>query len=724
MIFSDTQRLLYTDAYFRARQNGEAKNTRIPVIIVGQDRGGKTSLKKHLLGQDFDPEELSTDGIKVDVVELTDENAEDPWRGKETPFLTSAHEADEHVYKCSAKLVTTMTEVLSSKSNETLTEEKFDKIDKLRKNVNSESPSTTVFLHDFAGQSIFYDTHFCFLKMLCPYLLVVDISFPLDNPAKSRFKFRDSERDLHDPFLETNLDYLLSWLTVLARLSDVICSEISSASHPKRYKLPPVVIALTNSDKCEAKYIEEVKKRIKDKLRKKTFPNVFTEQIHVIDNTLPERNNHEIRKLRRHLYDLCKEILEQQSLMPVRWLRLEVELGDKMLKERLKHITLEECRKVAKSCKVDDVDSALDFLHNRGIIVHHKKSQVVVLDPRWLMDLFIQIITVPEEQNRDPIDAGFIELLLEKGILMKEYLEKKVDREHQVLEELMKQFSLLCPWNYEEEGSDVQEELSKSPNAYIVPSVAPLLKKGRDVQTELSESPIASVLLKFNLGYVPIGFYTRFQTTTIKKCVEEGLLKNTPQLFSNFTLLILNGSEGCFFVYLIKIPAKIKVGVVPSDESESTERAHCKFVGNLKRILLDCTQRVKEEEPLIYRNVTALLEVKCSCMENRQHRKRRHSASEKTTSSIGKEDPPASENLHDHFWPLEKFQTCTEDFVYCSCGNTVKPGKFFLDRVKPWLHPGTTLVSLLYFIQAFGGISVLIFFQKFTLVFMKNLLTI
>jgi transcriptional regulator of met regulon len=697
VIFSDFQRLLYTDAYFRALQNGEAKNTRIPVIIVGQDRGGKTSLKKHLLGQDFDPEELSTDGIKVDVVELTDKNAEDPWRGKETPFLTSAHEADEHVYKCSAKLVTTMTEVLSSKSNETLTEEKFDKIDKLRKNVNSESPSTTVFLHDFAGQSIFYDTHFCFLKMLCPYLLVVDISFPLDNPAKSRFKFRDSERDLHDPFLETNLDYLLSWLTVLARLSDVICSEISSASHPKRYKLPPVVIALTNSDKCEAKYIEEVKKRIKDELRKKTFPNVFTEQIHVIDNTLPERNNHEIRKLRRHLYDLCKEILEQQSLMPVRWLWLEVELGDKMLKERLKHITLEECRKVAKFCKVDDVDSALDFLHNRGIIVHHKKSQVVVLDPRWLMDLFIQIITVPEEQNRDPIDAGFIELLLEKGILMKEYLEKKVDREHQVLEELMKQFSLLCVWNYEE-GSDVQEQLSKSPNAYIVPSVAPLLKKGRDVQTELSESPIASVLFKFNLGYVPIGFYTRFQTTMIKKWVEEKMLNKTPELFSNFTRLILNSSEGYFYVYLIKIPAKIKVGVVPRDESQSTERtrANRKFVGNLKRVLQDCTQRVKEEEPLIYRNVTASLEVKCSCTEDRPHRKRRHSESEKTTSSIGKEDPHASENLHDHFWPLEELQTCTEDFP-CPHGSMVKPETFFLDRVRPWLHPGTTLVSLILF---------------------------
>jgi GTPase SAR1 family protein len=373
VIFSDSQRLLYNDAYFQACQNGVAKNTRIPVIIVGQDRGGKTSLKKHLLGQDFDPEELSTDGIEVDVVELTHENAKDPWKGKETEFLKSANEVEEHILEYTAKLVTekeqnqkSKSDAISSQSEETLPEEKLDKIDKLRNNVDSESPSTTVYLHDFAGQSIYYDTHFCFLKTACPYLLVVDVSSPLDNTAKPRFKSCDSECDLNDPLLKTNFDYLLSWLTVLARLSDVICSEISSGSHCWRYKLPPVVIALTNGDKCEAKYIEEVKKIIKDELCKKKFQNVFIERIHVIDNTSPERNSREIRELRWHLYDLCKDILEQQSSMPVRWLQLEVKLGVKMVKEGLKHIRLDDCREVAKSCKVDDVDSALDFLHNRS----------------------------------------------------------------------------------------------------------------------------------------------------------------------------------------------------------------------------------------------------------------------------------------------------------------------------------------------------------------------
>ena len=680
MIFSGYNRVLYTDAYRQSLKNGEAKNTRISVMIVGQDRGGKTSLKKHLLGQSFDSEELSTTGIEVNVVEVTDKNAEDPWSGKVTRFFMSADEEDEHVFKCTAKLVSTNQEqpeikendATSFESKEILPEEALDRINGLVVNDdNSESLSTTVFVHDFAGQSVFYDTHFCFLKIQCPYLLVVDISSPLDEPAKSRFKFRDSERDLHDPFYETNLDYLLSWLKVLARLSDVICSEIPSDSHPKRYKLPPVVIALTNSDKCKAAGdIAKVKNRIIDILREKAFRNVFP-QIHVIDNTLSDRNSDEIRKLRRTLYVLCKEILEQQPPMPVRWLRLEVELGNEMVNERSMYITLEKCHEVAKLCNVDNVDSALDFLHNQGIIVHHRESPVVVLDPCWLMNLFTKIITVPEEQKMIPKDAQFYKLLGE-GILMQEYLQKKVDGIFEDLEDLMKQFSLICPWDYEGEP------------AYIVPSVAPFFNEGSDVQKLLSDSPIVSVFVKFDWSYVPLGFYTRFQMSIISRCKEKELSTLTPRLFCNYTCLTFEcfgGSEGWFEVYLIKIPAMIKVGVVPKGGCyDPTNR---KFMRYLKQVLKDCIKSVIKEEPLIYRNVTASLMVKCCSGQKEaclQHGKARCDRDE-----CG------------HFFSVERLQKLTKDPL-CPHG-TVGAERFSLDLVSHWLDTGTTLVSLLLFMK-------------------------
>ena len=58
----DFQKLLYE----KALKEGSVNVYRGRVLLVGQDRAGKTSLKKSLLGLPFNPKEPSTEGIKVD----------------------------------------------------------------------------------------------------------------------------------------------------------------------------------------------------------------------------------------------------------------------------------------------------------------------------------------------------------------------------------------------------------------------------------------------------------------------------------------------------------------------------------------------------------------------------------------------------------------------------------------------------------------------------------
>ena len=53
-------------AYENALRNGKVKVYRGRIMLIGQDRAGKTSLKKNLLGLPFNPQEQSTDGIEVD----------------------------------------------------------------------------------------------------------------------------------------------------------------------------------------------------------------------------------------------------------------------------------------------------------------------------------------------------------------------------------------------------------------------------------------------------------------------------------------------------------------------------------------------------------------------------------------------------------------------------------------------------------------------------------
>ena len=52
--------------YQRALRDGAVCVQRSRILLIGQDRAGKTSLKKSLIGLPFDPKENSTEGIEVD----------------------------------------------------------------------------------------------------------------------------------------------------------------------------------------------------------------------------------------------------------------------------------------------------------------------------------------------------------------------------------------------------------------------------------------------------------------------------------------------------------------------------------------------------------------------------------------------------------------------------------------------------------------------------------
>ena len=52
-------------AYEKALRDGFVNIYRGRILLIGQDRAGKTSLKKSLLGLPFDPKEQSTEGIEV-----------------------------------------------------------------------------------------------------------------------------------------------------------------------------------------------------------------------------------------------------------------------------------------------------------------------------------------------------------------------------------------------------------------------------------------------------------------------------------------------------------------------------------------------------------------------------------------------------------------------------------------------------------------------------------
>ena len=82
---------LALEAYNKALAEGTTFDRRVPVMVIGRDRSGKTSLKKSLRGELFNPNEESTVGIDVDPshFELSTEIWTIPEKDQETNSGTS-----------------------------------------------------------------------------------------------------------------------------------------------------------------------------------------------------------------------------------------------------------------------------------------------------------------------------------------------------------------------------------------------------------------------------------------------------------------------------------------------------------------------------------------------------------------------------------------------------------------------------------------------------------
>ena len=97
------------EAYRRALETGKTFDRRTKIVLIGQDRVGKTSLRRYLRGEAFDKDEASTNGIEM--ISPVKNAGKGAWRN---PFLLERTRALDH--KC-AELVT---QELPSSSKERL----------------------------------------------------------------------------------------------------------------------------------------------------------------------------------------------------------------------------------------------------------------------------------------------------------------------------------------------------------------------------------------------------------------------------------------------------------------------------------------------------------------------------------------------------------------------------------------------------------------------------
>ena len=433
----------------------------------------------------------------------------------------------------------TVSSEIIPKDIETLIKKLLDKFDK----VESEDEIYSV-LWDFAGQSVYYETHQLFLTSRAIYLLVYDLSWDPEGSAESMRKQGVFEKIEEKSCTKTNLDYLDYWMTsVSSQSSRIEDHDLSSASTSTVLPntLPPVFLVCTHSDQpFDGKVSSDLALEIYGFLKRKSYGEQLFHDVFKVDNTKSggRKECPEVQRLRESILAVAKELPQIQEIIPIKWLKYEKALQG-VLDEGRKCISIEVAKQIASEvCKIHDDEefvTVLNFLHDQRILIHFddtvELNKLVVLDPQWLIDVFKTVITV---KRYDPQERGFNDLWLKletEGILEEKLLRHAWDQivgEHHTFESLiaiMERFSLLCFW------SSSNEPFSKE---YLVPSMLRWYPP-QEITKFITSASLPSLFVKFKSGQVPSNLFPRLVVQLLQwGRNEEFWSRVDPQLYNSF----------------------------------------------------------------------------------------------------------------------------------------------------------------------------------------------
>ena len=586
-------------AYNKALEKGETRVMRLPVMLIGQARSGKTSLKKSLKKEKFDEKEPSTDGIerdpsyfsvtneimsseetkeKQDVESFSFPNrvakfmVHEIKKGKSEPNLVHSNSpkledsdvkedilaqpqdnfAEAPTEEQSEKLFQTDEESNNENRVEEVPEKAVACYVKMINDTKREDKDKVYFsVWDFGGQSVYYNTHPIFLTGKAIYLLVYDLTKDPEGIAEPIEKQGVFRRNVDNECRKTNHDYVHFWLSSVSGLEiqNLGHSEsTSSGKLPKR--LPPVILVCTHAD-VVGESAEEIAAQVYDSLEAKPYGEHLYKKYFVVDNTKSGSADEciDVQELKDEWLEIAKQHPHMQSKIPIKWLQFE----EALMGKTDHFISLDEARRIARDeCGINDeqqIETSLNFLHDLRILIHFhdtpKLKDMVILDPQWLIDLFRKVITVKpyERKSDEPQYTELWKKLQDKGVLEEQLIQVAwrslidSDETKEILIKIMERFGLLCPMP--SVGKEKQ---------YLVPSMLMSPPDGKTKEL-LLHATIPHLFIRFRRvtrqGYVqvPLGLFERLVVKFLAWCIEMQFTPLYEDMYQNFVRFPV-GSKG------------------------------------------------------------------------------------------------------------------------------------------------------------------------------------
>lgn len=539
-------------AFHKALLEGTMQLKKVPIMIVGQGCSGKTSLKKSLKGEPFDPEENSTVIMEIDPSYFT-VSTED-WkilgRNQAADSAGSGDRTDEDE------------EALIKMLQEELEKDEDDE----------EAIYAT--LWDFGGQFVYYTTSTLFITENAMYFLVYNLSRNPDDKAIPLSK-QELFRVVQDTFGDkTNMAYLDFWMSMVSCFASQ--DEGGQDTHESQKlpeTLPPDFFVCTHADDpYNGGNPKQLAREIYGNLHEKKSCSHLVD-FFVVDNTKSGTEDEcpDIPRLKTAVLEVAKGLPHLKQNFPKKWFKYEKAL--KVMREQgYNWISIHLARKVAvELCSIMDeheFETLMTLLHDKRILVHFtdtpELNEMVILNLQWMIDVFKKVITIAPLESKE---KGFRKLwhkLQEKGILEKKLLEhvwspiclqeETSDIIFGSLTAIMERFSLLCPLRSSDASSVVE---------YLVPSMlkSPLPE---DVMKLIASLKIPSLFLKFEYGQVPPNLFPRLVVEFFQWCTKKWPSQPHPQLFLNFARFYIHPADG-YSVILLCHSSSIEVAVYSAD---------------------------------------------------------------------------------------------------------------------------------------------------------------
>ena len=500
------------------------------VLFLGTAGVGKSSFKNALMKLPWDPKANSTIISDVSCVRPFAKGLlSDQW---EAVTHEAEIEAMAHLFSAVSKaekhrsvLIDPTDDVTTAPINDTARM----KLDSVLSEVSNRFASSMVdqlephfLMHfwDCGGQPAFLEILPVFLTSHTTFLLHFDASKDLNSKWQSVHHIDGTRYDGEEVNVST-LTYLINWMACVHSHLMKYGADGSIPDYPRMFCIG------THGDLLTDRKKEQVRSELISHYKDKEYAKLISDTL-IIDNTSSGKGKSEdpnIEIVRSAIIDITRNKLIVKT--PISWVLFRKVL--QALKENIISTSLAE--DVGAACKIPpkDVPQVLLFYHDLGSVLYYPQlkglKDKVIVDPKFFIDALGKIFTFQASTTH----VKEWEIFHQYGILIQPLYasvwKECGDLKPEDFIEVLVHFRLAVQVTIEDQ--DICPSRYKQ---YFIPAI---LKLHQDNATIVPHSKeVASPLhIKFETGFVPPGFFTRFvaviadhPNTTLY--LEEGVYRN------------------------------------------------------------------------------------------------------------------------------------------------------------------------------------------------------